>query len=78
MKMREKQIFLAALAMALSMIVGGCERHEKSEHYFLIATNINLTLLAVGTRRIHQGRRAVRRYRRHARARYLQSCNRSG
>src|ERR1700728_3736342 len=43
MKMREKQIFLAALAMALSMIVGGCERHEKSEHYFLIATNINLT-----------------------------------
>ncbi len=43
MKMREKQIFLAALAMALSMIVGGCERHQKSEHYFLIATNINLT-----------------------------------
>ena len=43
MKMRERQIFLAALAMAFSMIVGGCERHEKSEHYFLIATNINLT-----------------------------------
>ncbi len=43
MKMREKQIFLAALAMALSMIVGGCERHDKSEHYFLIATNINLS-----------------------------------
>jgi ribose transport system substrate-binding protein len=43
MKMREKQVFLAALAMALSMIVGGCERHQKSEHYFLIATNINLT-----------------------------------
>jgi ribose transport system substrate-binding protein len=43
MKMREKQIFLAALAMALSMICGGCERHQKSEHYFLIATNINLT-----------------------------------
>src|SRR5271168_548935 len=43
MKMREKQMFLAALAMALSMIVGGCERHQKSEHYFLIATNINLT-----------------------------------
>src|SRR5580658_8767327 len=41
MKMREKQMFLAALAMALSMIVGGCERHQKSEHYFLIATNIN-------------------------------------
>ena len=29
MKMREKQIFLAALAMALSMIVGGCERHAE-------------------------------------------------
>ena len=43
MKTREKQVFLAALAMALSMLVGGCERHQKSEHYFLIATNINLT-----------------------------------
>ena len=43
MKIREKQMFLAALAMALSMIVGGCERHQKSEHYFLIATNINLS-----------------------------------
>src|ERR1700678_227884 len=43
LKTREKQILLATLAMALSMIVGGCERHEKSEHYFLIATNINLT-----------------------------------
>ena len=43
MKIREKQMFLAALAMAFSMIVGGCERHQKSEHYFLIATNINLS-----------------------------------
>jgi ribose transport system substrate-binding protein len=43
MKMRRKQVFVAALAMALSMIVGGCERHAKSEHYFLIATNINLS-----------------------------------
>jgi ribose transport system substrate-binding protein len=43
MKMREKRVFLAALAMAFSMIVSGCERHQKSEHYFLIATNINLT-----------------------------------
>jgi ribose transport system substrate-binding protein len=43
MKMREKQVVLAALAMALSMVIGGCERHQKSEHYFLIATNINLT-----------------------------------
>ena len=43
MKMREKQVVLAALAMALSMVVSGCERHQKSEHYFLIATNINLS-----------------------------------
>jgi ribose transport system substrate-binding protein len=43
MKMREKQVVLAALAMALSMLIGGCERHQKSEHYFLIATNINLS-----------------------------------
>lgn len=43
MKMREKQVLLAALAMALSMLIGGCERHQKSEHYFLIATNINLS-----------------------------------
>jgi ribose transport system substrate-binding protein len=43
MHIREKQIFLAALAMAFSMVCGGCDRHQKSEHYFLIATNINLT-----------------------------------
>jgi ribose transport system substrate-binding protein len=43
MKTREKQFLLAALAMALSMVVSGCERHSRSEHYYLIATNINLS-----------------------------------
>jgi ribose transport system substrate-binding protein len=28
--------------MAAAMVVCGCERHQKSERYFLIATNINL------------------------------------
>ncbi len=42
LKMREKQMLLAAVAMALSTIVSGCERHQRSEHYYLIATNINL------------------------------------
>jgi ribose transport system substrate-binding protein len=41
MKMQEKRILLVALAMALSMLTG-CERHSKSEQFFLIATNINL------------------------------------
>jgi ribose transport system substrate-binding protein len=41
MKMHEKRILLVALAMALSMLTG-CERHSKSEQFFLIATNINV------------------------------------
>ena len=41
MKMHEKQILLVTLAIALSMLAG-CERHSKSEQYFLIATNIGL------------------------------------
>jgi ribose transport system substrate-binding protein len=41
MKMHEKRILLVVLAMALSMLTG-CERHSKSEQFFLIATNINL------------------------------------
>jgi ribose transport system substrate-binding protein len=41
MKMLEKRTLLVALAMALSMLTG-CERHSKSEQFFLIATNINL------------------------------------
>ena len=41
MKMHEKRILLVALAMALPMLTG-CERHSKSEQFFLIATNINL------------------------------------
>jgi ribose transport system substrate-binding protein len=41
MKMLEKRTLLVALAMAISMLTG-CERHSKSEQFFLIATNINL------------------------------------
>src|ERR1700677_4205327 len=42
MKTPQKQILLVALVATLSMLVGGCERHSKSEQYFLIATNIGL------------------------------------
>src|SRR5271156_1602776 len=42
MKMLEKRILLVVLAAALPLLVGGCERHSKSEQFFLIATNINL------------------------------------
>jgi ribose transport system substrate-binding protein len=42
MKMLEKQVLLVTLALALPMFLGGCERHSKSEQYFLIATNIGL------------------------------------
>src|SRR5277367_5955512 len=42
MKMLEKRILLVVLATALPVLVGGCERHAKSEQYFLIATNIGL------------------------------------
>jgi ribose transport system substrate-binding protein len=42
MKMPQKQILLATLAITLPMFLGGCERHSKSESYFLIATNIGL------------------------------------
>jgi ribose transport system substrate-binding protein len=42
MKMPEKQVLLVTLALALPMFLGGCERHSKSEQYFLIATNIGL------------------------------------
>src|ERR1700677_5184682 len=42
MKMPEKQILLLTLAAACSLLLGGCDRHDKSEQYFLIATNIGL------------------------------------
>jgi ribose transport system substrate-binding protein len=42
MKMPMKQILLFTLAAACSVLLGGCERHSKSEQYFLIATNIGL------------------------------------
>ena len=42
MKSPVKQVLLGTLAMATSLAVCGCEYHQKSERYFLIATNINL------------------------------------
>jgi ribose transport system substrate-binding protein len=42
MKLPEKQILLLTLAAACSVLLGGCERHAKSEHYFLVATNTGL------------------------------------
>jgi ribose transport system substrate-binding protein len=42
MKMLENKILLATMAMAISMLVAGCDRHQKSETYYLIATNIGL------------------------------------
>jgi ribose transport system substrate-binding protein len=42
MRMPGKQILLLTLAAACSLFLGGCERHAKSERYFLIATNIGL------------------------------------
>ncbi len=41
MKMPGKRILLVALVVPLSMFAG-CERHSRSEQYFLIATNIDL------------------------------------
>jgi ribose transport system substrate-binding protein len=43
MKLLEKQSLLAMFAVTLSMLMTGCDRHQKSERYFLIATNIGLT-----------------------------------
>jgi ribose transport system substrate-binding protein len=42
MRMPMKQILLVAIAAACSVLLGGCERHSKSEQYFLIATNTGL------------------------------------
>jgi ribose transport system substrate-binding protein len=39
MKMPKKQILMATLTVALPMFLGGCERHSKSEQYFLIAAH---------------------------------------
>jgi ribose transport system substrate-binding protein len=41
-KMPEKQVLMATLTVAFSMFLGGCERHAKSELYFLIATHTGL------------------------------------
>lgn len=41
MKIFAKQMWIASLAATILMLTG-CERHSKSEQYYLIATNINL------------------------------------
>ena len=43
MKMHNRNVLLASAAMALSMLVSGCDRHQKSEQYYLIAANIGLS-----------------------------------
>ena len=43
MKFIEKQSLLATFAVTVSLLMTGCDRHQKSERYFLIATNIGLT-----------------------------------
>jgi ribose transport system substrate-binding protein len=40
--MKVKEILLVVPVMALCMLVGGCDRHAKSEQYFLIATHTGL------------------------------------
>ena len=42
MKTPVKQVLSSSLTLALALVVCGCEHHQKSERYFLIATNINL------------------------------------
>jgi ribose transport system substrate-binding protein len=43
MKMPTKNVLLASMAVVFSMLVSGCDRHQKSEQYYLIATNIGLS-----------------------------------
>jgi ribose transport system substrate-binding protein len=43
MKMPTKNVLLASMAVVFSMFVSGCDRHQKSEQYYLIATNIGLS-----------------------------------
>lgn len=38
----KKRIVFALLAMAVMPILTGCSRHSKSEHFYLVATNIDL------------------------------------
>ena len=42
MRLPAQQTLLATLALAFPLFVGGCDRHQKSEQYILIATNIGL------------------------------------
>jgi ribose transport system substrate-binding protein len=42
MKVPQKQIVVVTLAVVIPTFVGGCQRHTKSEQYFLVATNTRL------------------------------------
>src|ERR1700748_934696 len=42
MKLPEKQSILAMSFLLVPMLITGCQRHDKSENYFLVATNIRL------------------------------------
>ncbi len=42
MSLVKKRFLFALLAVAVLPLLAGCNRHNKNEHYYLIATNINL------------------------------------
>ncbi len=42
MSFLKRQLFFAFLTATLLPLLAGCARHSKDEHYYLIATNINL------------------------------------
>jgi ribose transport system substrate-binding protein len=42
MKRLEKQLVLAVVVLVLPILTAGCDRHSKSEQYFLVATNTRL------------------------------------
>jgi ribose transport system substrate-binding protein len=42
MSLLKRQLFFAFLTATLLPLLAGCTRHSKDEHYYLIATNINL------------------------------------
>jgi ribose transport system substrate-binding protein len=42
MQVPERKSLLAAVSLVLPLFVAGCQRHTKSEQYFLVATNIRL------------------------------------
>src|ERR1700730_4044723 len=42
MSLLKKRFLFALLAAAILPLLTGCTRHSKSEHFYLVATNINL------------------------------------